>query len=170
MAPDTWAEKFESFERINSIRETNGCSQPFTWVAWVKISVCFTYRIYPFETFEFLCSWIRGRWSPGRQRQLRTNHIQSGIDCGNKSSIFYVGMYSVYIHCTYILFLMRSHQDQLSCLTTANAAIHFLLVEGSVRTDTLGLAYVKSLHTFIGSGAAVRRADMLASCYFSRLL
>ena len=25
-----------------------------------KISVCFTYRIYPFETFEFFCSCIRG--------------------------------------------------------------------------------------------------------------
>ena len=77
MTLDTWAEKFESFERINSIRETNGnfdsCNsclvllfsagnQPFTWVAWVKISVCFTYRIYPFETFEFFCSRIRGQW------------------------------------------------------------------------------------------------------------
>ena len=71
LTPYTWAEKFESFERINSIRETNGnfdscysCkrlgSQPFTWVAWVKISVCFTYRIYPFETFEFFCSCIQG--------------------------------------------------------------------------------------------------------------
>ena len=34
--------------------------QPFTWAAWVKICVCFTYRIYPFETFEFFCSCIRG--------------------------------------------------------------------------------------------------------------
>ena len=37
--------------------ETAG-SQPFTWVAWVKISVFFTYRIYPFETFDFFCSCI----------------------------------------------------------------------------------------------------------------
>ena len=35
-------------------------NQPFTWVAWVKISVCFTYRIYPFETFKFFCSCIQG--------------------------------------------------------------------------------------------------------------
>ena len=69
--PDTWAEKFESFERINSIRETNG---NFDWcnsckrlgtsrlheLHESKISVCFTYRIYPFETFEFFCSCIRG--------------------------------------------------------------------------------------------------------------
>ena len=40
-------------------------SQSFTRVAWVKISVCFTYRIYPFETFEFFCSCIRGRWAAG---------------------------------------------------------------------------------------------------------
>ena len=33
------------------------CNQPFIWVAWVKISVCFTNRIYPFETFEFFCSF-----------------------------------------------------------------------------------------------------------------
>ena len=35
---------------------------PVTWVAWVKISVCFTFRIYPFETFDFFCSSIRGHW------------------------------------------------------------------------------------------------------------
>ena len=28
-------------------------SQPFTWVAWVRLSVRYTYRIYPFETSEF---------------------------------------------------------------------------------------------------------------------
>ena len=84
LIPDTWAEKIESFERINSMHETNrnfdscnSCqrlvpsrwyeqlmptagSQPLTWVAWVKISVCFTYRMNPFETFEFFCSCIRG--------------------------------------------------------------------------------------------------------------
>ena len=38
-------------------------SQPFTWVTRVKISVCFTYQIYLFETFEFLYSCIRGRVS-----------------------------------------------------------------------------------------------------------
>ena len=27
----------------------------------MQISVCFTHRIYPFETFEFFCSCIRGR-------------------------------------------------------------------------------------------------------------
>ena len=72
VTPYTWAYKFESFEWINSIRETNGnldscnsckrLNQPFTWVAWVKLSVCFTYRIYPFETFEFFCSCIRGQY------------------------------------------------------------------------------------------------------------
>ena len=41
-------------------------SQRFTWVAWVKISVCFTYRIYSFETFEFFCSCIRGQWCSAR--------------------------------------------------------------------------------------------------------
>ena len=39
----------------------NGCFQAFTWVARIKISVCLTYRIYPFETFEFFCSCIRGQ-------------------------------------------------------------------------------------------------------------
>ena len=37
-------------------------SQPFTWVARVKISVCFSHRSYPFETFEFFCWCIRGLW------------------------------------------------------------------------------------------------------------
>ena len=45
-------------------------SQPFTWVAWVKISVCFTYRIHPFETFEFLCSCIRGRCAVLRRSDI----------------------------------------------------------------------------------------------------
>ena len=70
LTPYTWAEKFESFERINSIRETNenfdSCTHVNGWFpavnmcARVKISVCFTYRIHPFETFEFFCSCIRG--------------------------------------------------------------------------------------------------------------
>ena len=58
LTPYTWAEKFESFERINSIRETNGNF----YSSKVKISVCFTHRIYPFETFDFFCSCIRGHW------------------------------------------------------------------------------------------------------------
>ena len=80
---DTWADKIESFERINSIREAKGnfdsCnytagSQPFKWVTWVKISICFTYRIYPFEyKFEFFCSCIRGQTTGASDvRQIRT--------------------------------------------------------------------------------------------------
>ena len=64
---DTWAEKFESFERINSIRETNGsfdscnsCKRLGTSrLHKSKTFVCLLYRIYPFETFEFFCSCIR---------------------------------------------------------------------------------------------------------------
>ena len=40
----------------------NGWFQLFTWAAGVKIFVCFTYRIFPFETFEFFCSCIRDPW------------------------------------------------------------------------------------------------------------
>ena len=47
-------------------------SQPFTWVAWVKISVCVTYRIYPFETFEFFCSCIRRQCEGGARQYTRS--------------------------------------------------------------------------------------------------
>ena len=46
--------------RLHELHESG--SQPFTWVVWVKICVCFTYRIYPFETFEFFCSCIRSQY------------------------------------------------------------------------------------------------------------
>ena len=53
-------------------------NQPFTWVAWVKISVCFTYRIYPFETFEYFCSCIRGHWVGNRpQHTYRSSSISA---------------------------------------------------------------------------------------------
>ena len=42
------------------IRKLTAGNQPFTWVTWVTISVCSTYRIYPFDTFEFFCSCVRG--------------------------------------------------------------------------------------------------------------
>ena len=68
-------DKFDTWNKrkfwLMQLMKTAG-SQPFSWVAWVKISVCFTYRIYPFETFESICSCIRGRWGPslppGRHR------------------------------------------------------------------------------------------------------
>ena len=75
--PDTWAEKFESFERINSIRESNGnfdsCSwckwlvQPFTSVAWVKIFVCFTIEFIWSQLSNFS---VRVPWVPEEVSQL----------------------------------------------------------------------------------------------------
>ena len=74
LTPDTWVVKFESLERVSSIRETNesfDICMPCKWLGTsrlpeictcVKTSVCFTYRIYPFQTFEFFCSCIRDRW------------------------------------------------------------------------------------------------------------
>ena len=57
-------DKFDTWNKrkfwLMQLMQTAG-SQPLTWVAWVKISVCFTYRIHPFETFEFFCSCIRGQ-------------------------------------------------------------------------------------------------------------
>ena len=62
--------KFESLERINSICETNrsfdACNwcktagtKPLSWVKRVKTSACFTYRIHPFQSFDFFRSCIR---------------------------------------------------------------------------------------------------------------
>ena len=56
--PYTCAEKFESFERINSIRET----------------------IHPFETNEFFCSCIRGQ-SDSMRYHLSGGGAGSGQDC-----------------------------------------------------------------------------------------
>ena len=38
---------------------------PFTWVAWDKIYVCFTYRIYPLENFKFSArvSAVAAKWN-----------------------------------------------------------------------------------------------------------
>ena len=64
--------KFESFERINSIRETNGnfdsCnssttgSQPFTWAAWVEISALIRVSNLTIQNFRIFLLRIRGPW------------------------------------------------------------------------------------------------------------
>ena len=46
-------------------------SRPFTWVKWVKISVCYTYRIYPFETFDFFLLMCLGSVASGPYSQPR---------------------------------------------------------------------------------------------------
>ena len=63
-------------------------SQPFTWVAWVKISVCFTYRVYPFETFDFFCSCIRGHCteSPHPDTHVRVRVRAAGRLCANSNT------------------------------------------------------------------------------------
>ena len=74
LTPDTWAEKIESFERINSIRVTNwnfdscnSCKRLVSRLHELHESkfplVIGTYRIRPFETFEIFCPCNRGFWS-----------------------------------------------------------------------------------------------------------
>ena len=57
------ADKFDTWHKrkfwLMQLLSTVG-NQPFTQVAWGKISVCVTYRIYPFGTFELFCSCVRG--------------------------------------------------------------------------------------------------------------
>ena len=47
-------------EVLTHATDVNGWFPAVYMIASVKISVCFTYRIYPFETFEFFCSCIWG--------------------------------------------------------------------------------------------------------------
>ena len=77
-------DKFDTWNKrkfwLMQLMQTAG-SQPFAWVAWVKISVCFTYRIYPFETFEFFCSCRYTGSLPGvSPRALSTEIVQSAPD------------------------------------------------------------------------------------------
>ena len=76
--PDTWAKKLESFERRNSIRETNGnfdsckiCLWPISAGWHLKLNESkFTHRIYPFETFDFFAH-VSGVSDEGQHRRRR---------------------------------------------------------------------------------------------------
>ena len=72
VTPYTSADKFESFERINSnVKQTeilthatyvNGW-EPAVYMSCMSQNFrLFHVRIYPFETFELVCSCIRGQW------------------------------------------------------------------------------------------------------------
>ena len=56
-----------------------------------RISKCFTYRIYPFETFKFFCSCIRGRWSPLTDTALghliRISAVMCGSHCHGRRAV-----------------------------------------------------------------------------------
>ena len=58
---DTWAEKIESLKRMNSLRETIESIHSCNSCKRLETFLCFTYRIYPFWTFELFCSCIRGQ-------------------------------------------------------------------------------------------------------------
>ena len=53
------------------------CWEPaVTYMSCMNPNFCFSYRIYPLETFEFLCSCIRGQWI---QRQPTSEVPAAGL-------------------------------------------------------------------------------------------
>ena len=61
-------------------------NQPFTRLSWIKISVCFTYRIYQFKHLIFFYSCIRGHFLAAHSRSLmRGSHIRRSIWGGKKT-------------------------------------------------------------------------------------